>query len=162
MDARGAAWPVAADSHAGHLYGLHGRSWLAEALAWCAARPGLRLPRDPEPYFGRPPPPASPPPTNSPSPTSDALGVAIRQTIATNRRTAPRARHLRACCGTITAPARRLPEAPASCSCTRPAEDAVRADVSCGFWEARACCATPCAQGPGQQRTSRSPRGGGH
>ncbi|MEV0830479.1 carbohydrate deacetylase [Nonomuraea rubra] len=88
MRERGLA-PVAADSHAGTLYGLHGRSWLAEALAWCA-RHGLafRLPRDPEPYFGGPLPPALAAAHELAVAHADALGVAIPQTIATNRRTA--------------------------------------------------------------------------
>ncbi|MEV4176798.1 ChbG/HpnK family deacetylase [Nonomuraea sp. NPDC049709] len=81
--------PVAADSHAGTLYGLHGRSWLAEALEWCA-RHGLafRLPRDPEPYFGGPLPPPLAAAHERAVALADALGVSIPQTIATNRRTA--------------------------------------------------------------------------
>ncbi|MEU4577785.1 ChbG/HpnK family deacetylase [Nonomuraea sp. NPDC023979] len=88
MRERGAA-PVAADSHAGTLYGLHGRSWLAEALEWCA-RHGLafRLPRDPEPYFGGPLPPPLAAAHERAVAYADALGVAIPRTIATNRRTA--------------------------------------------------------------------------
>lgn len=45
--------PTGLDSHAGTLYGLHGRSWLVLALQFCAAH-GLafRLPRDPTPYLG--------------------------------------------------------------------------------------------------------------
>jgi chitin disaccharide deacetylase len=81
--------PVAADSHAGTLYGLHGRSWLAEALEWCA-RHGLafRLPRDPEPYIGGPLPPQLRAAHERAVAHADALGVPIPQTIATNRRTA--------------------------------------------------------------------------
>ncbi|MEV0168739.1 hypothetical protein B0I32_12913 [Nonomuraea fuscirosea] len=81
--------PVAADSHAGTLYGLHGRSWLAETLEWCA-RHGLafRLPRDPEPYFGGPLPPPFAAAHERAVAHADALGVAIPETIATNRRTA--------------------------------------------------------------------------
>ncbi|MFI6318273.1 carbohydrate deacetylase [Nonomuraea sp. NPDC050556] len=81
--------PQAADSHAGTLYGLHGRSWLAEALQWCA-RNGLafRLPRDAEPYIGGPLPPALASAHEQAVALADSLGVAIPQTIATNRRTA--------------------------------------------------------------------------
>ncbi|MFC4120500.1 carbohydrate deacetylase [Nonomuraea zeae] len=79
----------AADSHAGTLYGLHGRSWLAEALEWCA-RHGLafRLPRDPEPYIGGPLPPQLATAHQRAVALADALGVPIPQTIATNRRSA--------------------------------------------------------------------------
>ncbi|KAB8194109.1 ChbG/HpnK family deacetylase [Nonomuraea phyllanthi] len=88
MRERGPA-PVAADSHAGTLYGLHGRSWLAEALEWCA-RHGLafRLPRDPEPYFGGPLPPPLAAAHEQAVALADALGVSLPRTIATNRRTA--------------------------------------------------------------------------
>ncbi|WP_043622548.1 carbohydrate deacetylase [Nonomuraea candida] len=88
MRGRGLA-PVAADSHAGTLYGLHGRSWLAEALGWCA-RHGLafRLPRDPAPYFGGPLPPGLAEAHERAVALADALGVPIPRTIATNRRTA--------------------------------------------------------------------------
>ncbi|MEV4839692.1 ChbG/HpnK family deacetylase [Nonomuraea sp. NPDC049486] len=81
--------PVAADSHAGTLYGLHGRSWLAEALEWCA-RHGLafRLPRDPAPYFGGPLPPPLAALHERAVAHAVALGVAIPETIATNRSTA--------------------------------------------------------------------------
>ncbi|AQZ63722.1 hypothetical protein BKM31_21680 [[Actinomadura] parvosata subsp. kistnae] len=81
--------PEAADSHAGTLYGLHGRSWLAETLGWCA-RHGLafRLPRDPEPYFGGPLPPPLAAAHERAVAHADALGVPIPHTIATNRRTA--------------------------------------------------------------------------
>ncbi|MGP3929315.1 carbohydrate deacetylase [Nonomuraea sp. KM88] len=81
--------PEAADSHAGTLYGLHGRSWLAETLEWCA-RHGLafRLPRDPEPYIGGRLPPQLAQAHERAVALADALGVAIPQTIATNRRTA--------------------------------------------------------------------------
>ncbi|MFI6385877.1 carbohydrate deacetylase [Nonomuraea sp. NPDC050540] len=81
--------PVAADSHSGTLYGLHGRSWLPPALKWCAHH-GLafRLPRDAEPYFGGPLPPEPAAAHESAVTLADTLGVAIPQTIATNRRTA--------------------------------------------------------------------------
>jgi hypothetical protein len=81
--------PEAADSHSGTLYGLHGRSWLAEALHWCA-RHGLafRLPRDAEPYFGGPLPPPIAAAHESAVALADDLGVSIPRTMATNRRTA--------------------------------------------------------------------------
>ncbi|MEV4566271.1 ChbG/HpnK family deacetylase [Nonomuraea sp. NPDC049419] len=81
--------PVAADSHAGTLYGLHGRSFLAESLHWCAGH-GLafRLPRDPAPYIGGPLPPPLAAAHESAIALADALGVALPETIATNRGTA--------------------------------------------------------------------------
>ncbi|GAA4079955.1 ChbG/HpnK family deacetylase [Nonomuraea soli] len=81
--------PEAADSHAGTLYGLHGRSWLAEALQWCAGH-GLafRLPRDAGPYFGGPLPPPLAAAHEQAVALADSLGVSIPRTIATNRRTA--------------------------------------------------------------------------
>ncbi|MFI6905311.1 carbohydrate deacetylase [Nonomuraea sp. NPDC050394] len=80
--------PVAADSHSGTLYGLHGRSWLAAALEWCARHSlAFRLPRDAEPYFGGPLPPELAAAHESAVAFADTLGVAIPQTIATNRRT---------------------------------------------------------------------------
>lgn len=81
--------PDGADSHSGTLYGLHGRSWLADTLRWCA-RHGLafRLPRDPAPYFGG----ALPAPLAEAHARAvtlaDQLGVAIPEAIATNRRSA--------------------------------------------------------------------------
>ena len=85
--------PVAADSHSGTLYGLHGGPWagqiLGATLKWCA-RNGLafRLPRDPGPYFGA----ALPAPLarlhEQAVALADELGVALPQTIATNRRPA--------------------------------------------------------------------------
>ncbi|MFG1944107.1 carbohydrate deacetylase [Nonomuraea sp. NPDC048826] len=81
--------PVAADSHSGTLYGLHGRSWLAEALEWCSRhRFAFRLPRDPEPYFGGPLPPPLAAVHEGAVALADDLGVPLPQTIATNRRTA--------------------------------------------------------------------------
>lgn len=81
--------PAGADSHAGTLYGLHGRSWLAEALQWCA-RHGLafRLPRDPEPYFGGPVPAPLAEAHARAVALADELGVALPATISTNRATA--------------------------------------------------------------------------
>ncbi|GAA3646259.1 hypothetical protein GCM10022224_006250 [Nonomuraea antimicrobica] len=79
--------PEAADSHAGTLYGLHGRSWLAEALHWCARHSlAFRLPRDPEPYIGGPLPPQLAAAHAQAVALADALGVSLPQTIATNRR----------------------------------------------------------------------------
>lgn len=81
--------PVAADSHAGTLYGLHGRSFLAEALAWCA-RHGLafRLPRDPVPYLGGPLPPDLAAAHERAVAFADEHGIALPQVIVTNRRSA--------------------------------------------------------------------------
>ncbi|HEX4814155.1 MAG TPA: ChbG/HpnK family deacetylase [Nonomuraea sp.] len=81
--------PEAADSHAGTLYGLHGRSWLAGALEWCARhRLAFRLPRDPGPYFGGPLPPPLAAAHERAVALADDLGVSIPRTIATNRRPA--------------------------------------------------------------------------
>jgi len=81
--------PEAADSHAGTLYGLHGRSWLKETLEWCRHH-GLafRLPRDAKPYFGGPLPPPLAQAHEQAVALADKLGVCIPQTIATNRRSA--------------------------------------------------------------------------
>jgi len=81
--------PEAADSHAGTVYGLHGRSWLKETLEWCQSH-GLafRLPRDAEPYFGGQLPSPLAQAHEQAVALADALGVRIPQTIATNRRTA--------------------------------------------------------------------------
>ena len=81
--------PAVADSHAGTLYGLHGRSFLAETLAWCA-RHGLafRLPADPAPYLGGPP---SAPLAEAHARAvalAGSLGVALPATVWTNRRSA--------------------------------------------------------------------------
>ena len=78
--------PTAADSHAGTLYGLHGRSWLAETLTWCAAH-GLafRLPRDPLPYFGGPLPSALAEQHARAVALADDLGVPLPATILTRR-----------------------------------------------------------------------------
>lgn len=81
--------PTGADSHSGTLYGLHGRSWLAATLAWCAEH-GLafRLPRDPAPYLGGPPPAPLAEAHAQAVAYADTLGVGIPATIMTNRRTA--------------------------------------------------------------------------
>jgi predicted glycoside hydrolase/deacetylase ChbG (UPF0249 family) len=85
--------PVAADSHSGTLYGLHGGPWVEQILAvvlrWCA-RHGLafRLPRDPVPYFGTALPTHLARLHEHAIALADELGVAIPQTIATNRRSA--------------------------------------------------------------------------
>lgn len=83
--------PTTADSHAGTLYGLHGRSWLAEALFWCA-RHGLafRLPRDPVPYFAGPVPPELAKQHADAVRLADDLGVALPEVIMTNRLPADR------------------------------------------------------------------------
>ncbi|WP_159619083.1 ChbG/HpnK family deacetylase [Ruania rhizosphaerae] len=80
---------TAADSHAGALYGLHGRSWLEPALRWCARHGlGFRLPRQLTPYLGGP----APEPLRSAHAAAvtlaDELGVPIPQTMITNNRTA--------------------------------------------------------------------------
>lgn len=81
--------PVAADSHAGTLYGLHGRSFLAEALAWCARhRLAFRLPRDPAPYLGGPLPPDLAAAHERAVGFADEHGIALPEVIVTNRRTA--------------------------------------------------------------------------
>ncbi|MHA7984333.1 ChbG/HpnK family deacetylase [Rathayibacter sp. CAU 1779] len=77
--------PTAADSHAGTLYGLNGRSWLAGALRWCAANKlAFRLPRDPRSYFGD----VLPGPIVNAHARAvtyaDGLGVRIPQAILTN------------------------------------------------------------------------------
>lgn len=81
--------PTAADSHAGTLYGLHGRSWLAETLSWCG-RHGLsfRLPRDPAPYLGDGMTPELAELHARAVALADALGVALPEVIMTNRSTA--------------------------------------------------------------------------
>jgi hypothetical protein len=81
--------PAAADSHAGVLYGLHGTSWLTEAITWCH-RNGLafRLPRDPEPYWGGPLPDDLAEAHGHAVALADSLNVPLPQTIATNRRSA--------------------------------------------------------------------------
>lgn len=80
---------VAADSHAGTLYGLHGRSWLEPTLRWCGEH-GLafRLPRDPEPYFGGPLPEPMRTAHAMAVELAAALDVRLPQTMVTNRRTA--------------------------------------------------------------------------
>jgi Uncharacterized protein conserved in bacteria len=81
--------PRAADSHAGVLYGLSGRSWLAETLRWCAGH-GLafRLPRDPRPWWGGPLPAPLAAAHEQAVALADALGVALPATVVTNRRSA--------------------------------------------------------------------------
>lgn len=81
--------PAVADSHAGTLYGFHGRSFLAAALTWCA-RHGLafRLPRDPGPYLGGPLPAVLAEQHGRAVALADSLGVALPATIWTNRRSA--------------------------------------------------------------------------
>lgn len=80
--------PRAADSHAGTLYGLHGRSFLREALLWCARHGlGFRLPRDPTPYLGALPPELAERHAEAIE-LADALGVALPESMATNRRSA--------------------------------------------------------------------------
>jgi chitin disaccharide deacetylase len=85
--------PVAADSHSGTLYGLHGGPWagqiLGMTLRWCARNGfAFRLPRDPLPYFGTALPPELARLHEQAVALADELGVAIPQTISTNRRAA--------------------------------------------------------------------------
>jgi predicted glycoside hydrolase/deacetylase ChbG (UPF0249 family) len=81
--------PRAADSHAGVLYGLSGRSLLADALRWCA-RHGLafRLPRDPRPWWGGTLPAPLAAAHEQAVALADALGVSLPATVVTNRRAA--------------------------------------------------------------------------
>ncbi|QDZ15907.1 ChbG/HpnK family deacetylase [Humibacter ginsenosidimutans] len=84
MRARGLD-PAAVDSHAGTLYGLNGRSWLADALRWCAANElAFRLPRDARAYFGD----ALPAPLAHAHARAvayaDRLGVSLPHAILTN------------------------------------------------------------------------------
>lgn len=81
--------PSAADSHSGVLYGLWGRSLLADALRWCA-RHGLafRLPRDPRPWWGGPLPAPLAAAHEQAVALADALGVPLPATVVTNRRSA--------------------------------------------------------------------------
>ncbi len=79
----------AADSHAGALYGLYGRSWLAEAIEWCArSNLAFRLPREPESYWGGPLPAHLANAHGRAVELADTLGVPLPRTIATNRSTA--------------------------------------------------------------------------
>src|SRR5690606_2372867 len=84
--------PQAADGHGGVLYGLSGpgdAGWLLEALR-LSARHGLafRLPRDPEPWWGGPLPPALAAAHEQAVALADALGVPLPVTVVTNRRDA--------------------------------------------------------------------------
>ncbi|MBX6749945.1 MAG: ChbG/HpnK family deacetylase, partial [Micromonosporaceae bacterium] len=81
--------PRAADSHAGVLYGLSGRSLLADTLQWCA-RHGLafRLPRDPRPWWGGPLPAPLAAAHEQAVALADSLGVPLPATVVTNRRPA--------------------------------------------------------------------------
>jgi len=81
--------PRAADSHTGVLYGLSGRSLLADALPWCA-RHGLafRLPRDPRPWWGGPLPAPLAAAHEQAVALADSLGVPLPATVVTNRRSA--------------------------------------------------------------------------
>lgn len=79
--------PVAADSHAGTLYGLYGAGdILGAALQWCA-RNGLafRLPRDPTLYFGAALPDLLARRHAQAIALADDLGVPLPQAIVTNR-----------------------------------------------------------------------------
>ena len=81
--------PTGLDSHAGTLYGLHGRSWVTEALAVCARHSlGFRLPRHPALYFGGELPADLAAAHETAVAAADALSVRLPAAIATNRQTA--------------------------------------------------------------------------
>ena len=84
MRAQGMA-PAGVDSHAGTLYGLDGGPWLAPVLRWCASE-GLafRLPRDLQPYLGRPEPGVVALHERAVA-LADDLGVALPTAMITNR-----------------------------------------------------------------------------
>ncbi|MFI7613464.1 ChbG/HpnK family deacetylase [Nonomuraea terrae] len=154
--------PEAADSHAGTLYGLHGRSWLAGTLEWCARHDlAFRLPRDPVPYVGGPLPPPLAAAHERAVALADALGVPIPRTIATNRRTAQELAGTRNSETTTSAASLLSPKAPASCSCTRPAK--TRSQDRTASYEPgrRACYATRLGTTPSKAKTSRSSQAGG-
>lgn len=78
--------PGAADSHAGTLYGLDGRPWLAPTLRWCAAHGlGFRLPRLIAPYVGGVVPDDVARAHRSAVALADELGVPLPQAMVTNR-----------------------------------------------------------------------------
>lgn len=80
--------PEVVDSHAGTLYGLDGRPWLAPTLRWCADHGlGFRLPRRLEPYLG-PAPDDVARAHGAAVAVADGLGVPLPETMITNRRTA--------------------------------------------------------------------------
>ncbi|GAA4416582.1 hypothetical protein GCM10023169_11650 [Georgenia halophila] len=105
--------PAAADSHAGTLYGLHGRSdgsWLAETLAWCARNQlAFRLPRDAEPYMGRLPPELAERHAAAVA-LADDLGVRLPDVILTNRRAAQDLGSYETLCTDLLARLETLPE----------------------------------------------------
>lgn len=87
--------PTGLDSHAGALYGLHGRSWLAETLRFCADRElAFRLPRDPSLFLAAEPVAAAAEP-NAPAVVlerhaqavgyADSWGVRLPAAIASRR-----------------------------------------------------------------------------
>lgn len=81
--------PAGVDSHAGTLYGLGGRQWLAPTLRHCAVH-GLpfRLPRDLVPYAGETVAAQLAAPHRAAVRLADDLGVPIPATMITNMRTA--------------------------------------------------------------------------
>lgn len=81
--------PAALDPHGEALYGLSGRSRLAVLLPWCAWNGlALRLPRDPAPFLGGPPPAPLAAALEQAVGLADDLGVPIPASVLTNRRTA--------------------------------------------------------------------------
>lgn len=88
MHERGAS-PRVVDSHSGTLYGVRGRSFLAETLTWCAAHGlALRLPREARSFLGTELPPALAAGHRAAVELADQLSVALPAAMITNRRTA--------------------------------------------------------------------------
>jgi predicted glycoside hydrolase/deacetylase ChbG (UPF0249 family) len=129
--------PTAADSHGGTLYGLHGRSWLAETLAWCG-RHGLafRLPRDPVPYLGGPVPAELANLHARAVGLADALGVALPEVIMTNRLTAAQLGSYEALLADLVARLDTLPEGTSELFLHPSTADAAL-DGAVRAWEAR-------------------------
>lgn len=88
MHQRGVS-PRVVDSHAGTLYGVHGRSFLDETLTWCAAHGlALRLPRDARSFLGTDLSPPLAEGHRAAVDLADQLAVALPAAMITNRRTA--------------------------------------------------------------------------
>lgn len=102
------ARPRVLDSHAGTLYGIHGRSFLTAALRWCAAHAlALRLPRDPGPFLEAEPHLAAA--HRAAVELADQLAVPLPATICTNRVTAARHGRYEALRGHMITQLRTLP-----------------------------------------------------
>ena len=88
MHQRGTS-PRVVDSHSGTLYGVHGRSFLAETLTWCAAHGlALRLPRDARSFLGTELPPALAAAHRAAVDLAGRLSVPLPAAMITNRRAA--------------------------------------------------------------------------